>query len=100
MKKAPTYKRMQKRPEYKRRIPKVNWYNAARWNRLRKRQLQIEPLCRACKENGYIEAATTVDHIKSHKGCHILFFDPKNLQSLCMPCHNSKTAKEDGGFGR
>ena len=40
-----------------------------------------------------------VDHIIPHKGDEALFWDEDNLQSLCTPCHNQKTAREDGGFG-
>lgn len=29
-----------------------------------------------------------------------LFWDPSNWQPLCAGCHSTKTAKEDGGFGR
>ena len=100
MKKAPTHKKKIKRPEYPRRTPKVGWYNTARWQRLRKQQLNNEPLCYKCKEQGYITEATVVDHKKPHKGNKALFFDPDNLASMCAPCHNTKTAKEDGGFGK
>lgn len=27
-------------------------------------------------------------------------WDECNWQPLCKPCHDSKTAREDGGFGR
>jgi 5-methylcytosine-specific restriction protein A len=40
-----------------------------------------------------------VDHIVPHKGDMRLFWDPRNHQGLCERCHNSKTAREDGGFG-
>jgi 5-methylcytosine-specific restriction endonuclease McrA len=48
---------------------------------------------------GTIRAAKVVDHIKPHKGDHDLFWDEVNWQSLCEPCHNKKTAREDGAFG-
>ncbi len=99
MKKAPTHKGNIKRT-YPRQIPKVGWYSTSRWKRLRKLQLAKEPLCRLCKEQGYIVAATVVDHIEPHKGDYELFYDPDNLDSMCVTCHNRKTAKEDGGFGK
>lgn len=100
MKKAPTHRKKIAKPTYRRRIPKVGWYNTARWARLRKQQLRKDPLCYKCKEQGDITEATVVDHIKPHKGNKTLFFDSDNLASMCAPCHNTKTAKEDGGFGR
>ncbi len=45
-------------------------------------------------------AATVVDHIVPHKGDQQLFWDTRNWQSMSKPCHDKKTAKEDGGFGR
>lgn len=45
-------------------------------------------------------AATIVDHKVPHKGDKALFWDSTNWQSLCKPCHDRKTAREDGGFGR
>ena len=41
-----------------------------------------------------------VDHRIPHKGDRVLFYDADNLQALCKPLHDSKTAREDGGFGR
>ncbi len=101
MKKAPTHK-SNKRKDYARRKPKVGWYNTVRWKRLRKYQLIREPLCREClkQKPPIVMQAYVADHIKPHKGDYDLFYDIENLQSLCTPCHNSKTAKQDGGFGR
>src|SRR6476469_2019472 len=64
-------------------------YNTAKWQRLRRRQLLTSPLCVMCAEQGRIEVATVVDHIKEHKGETELFFNPENLQSLCEPHHNT-----------
>lgn len=47
-----------------------------------------------------ITAATVVDHKMPHKGNMALFWDHDNWQSLCKPCHDYKTATQDGGFGR
>lgn len=44
--------------------------------------------------------ATVVDHNIPHKGNKVLFWDVSNWQSLCKACHDAKTAREDGGFGR
>ena len=40
-----------------------------------------------------------VDHIEPHKRDQRLFWDTSNWQSMCKPCHDSKTATRDGGFG-
>jgi len=49
---------------------------------------------------GIFKAATLTDHIVPHKGDMKLFWDTDNHQSGCDDCHNVKTAREDGGFGR
>jgi 5-methylcytosine-specific restriction enzyme A len=66
----------------------------ARWRKLRDLVLHEEPICRVCKR----KASTDVDHIvpKSRGGTDAR----ANLQGLCKPCHSTKTAKEDGGWGR
>jgi 5-methylcytosine-specific restriction protein A len=50
-----------------------------------------------CKECGAM--AREVDHIQPHRNEEALFWDQTNWQPLCKPCHSSKTAREDGGFG-
>lgn len=40
------------------------------------------------------------DHIVPHKGHPALLYDILDLQLLCEEEHSSKTATEDGGFGR
>ena len=74
-------------------------YNTGVWRRMRARQLRDFPLCAECIRHGKVTAATEVDHITPHKGDAKLFFDKRNLQSLCKRCHSAKTAREDGGFG-
>ena len=98
-KKAPTHKGNQKRPPENRKN-RTGFYDTARWRRLRRWQLNKEPLCRICEEQSIIEEATVVDHIEPHKGDYEKFFNSDNLQSLCTSCHNTKTAKQDGGFGK
>ncbi len=78
-------------------------YKTARWGQLRAAQLALHPLCQceACGEGlRRTTAATVVDHIRPHRGDEALFFDPANLRSMAKPCHDRKTAREDGGFGR
>ena len=71
-----------------------------RWRVSRIVFLRKNPLCVTCLKDGRIEPATVVDHIEPHKGDMAVFWDWKNWQALCKPCHDRKTAKEDGGFGR
>src|SRR5262249_7323940 len=57
-------------------------------------------LCRLCKSNHKIVAATEIDHIVAVYGPddpH--FYEPTNHQPLCKSCHSRKTVVEDGGFG-
>jgi 5-methylcytosine-specific restriction endonuclease McrA len=50
-----------------------------------------------CKAQGRDEAAIHVDHIIPHRGNEKLLKDPNNLESLCTPHHNAKSAKEKHG---
>jgi 5-methylcytosine-specific restriction enzyme A len=73
--------------------------NTAEWKRLRELQLQTEPLCRRCLQRERRVQATIADHIRPHRGNPVLFFDPRNLQSLCKPCHDgSKQSEERRGY--
>lgn len=68
------------------------------WDKLRKRILADEPLCRACMEQGRVTAASHVDHItpKAQGGTDA----PANLQALCKQCHQDKTTRDSGGRAR
>lgn len=70
----------------------------SRWRKAREGFLAKHPLCIQHKENGVVEPATVVDHIKPHRGNRELFWDRENWQPLCKTCHDRKTATEDGGF--
>ena len=71
------------------------------WDRLRALILKRDGYrCLACQRAGRATAATHVDHIteRADGGSE----DPKNLQSLCPPCHAAKSAAERArrrGFG-
>jgi hypothetical protein len=63
------------------------------WRKLRAALLDQEPLCRSCIATGRVTAATEVDHIiPLHKGGQE--YQASNLQPLCKPCHELKTARE------
>lgn len=104
--KPPTYgaeKRKDQAKQYDRdraNAPGRAWYFQKRWSDLRLIQLRAKPCCEQCDREGRTTAATVVDHVRPHKGDEALFFDQENLQSLCKPCHDRKTATEDGGLGR
>ena len=70
------------------------------WQALRRSHLREEPHCRACAEAGKVRQAVIVDHIKPVATHPDLRLEPSNLQSLCIPCHNAKTNRGEGGFGR
>ena len=69
------------------------------WVKLRERILRRDDyLCQPCLAKGRPTQATEVDHItpKAKGGTD----DDGNLQSICNPCHVSKTAIENGGKPR
>ena len=68
------------------------WYKSRRWGHFRRQQLAEKPLCERCGE-----VANVADHRVPHKGDERLFFDPRNLTSLCKRCHDSWKAKKENG---
>ncbi len=55
-------------------------------------------LCVMCEADGRVKAASVVDHVVPHRGDLKLFWDRKNWQPLCKPCHDSrKQSIERGG---
>jgi 5-methylcytosine-specific restriction protein A len=67
-------------------------YNT-RWDKLRKRILARDMhLCQPCLDAGIATPAREVDHItpKANGGTD----DADNLQAICTPCHQDKTARE------
>lgn len=95
---APLYKSKPK--------PKTNWskWQAKKgsrhergygndWDKLRKVVLRRDKnLCQSCYKLGRLSEASAVDHIKPKaKGGTD---DLSNLQAICKPCHNRKTATD------
>lgn len=77
-------------------MPKL--YDKARWFKMAKYQLQIEPFCKMCADKGIETFASVVDHVERHSGDQMKFWFGK-LQSLCADCHNrSKQQIEVRGF--
>ena len=71
----------------------VGFYQSRQWRTVRAAYLREHPLCGACGAKGLLVAARVVDHVLPIKDGGARF-DTANLQSLCVPCHNSKTARE------
>lgn len=69
-----------------------------KWKAARLEFLRTHPLCVHCLAKGITTAATVVDHIQPHKGDLKRFWSRRNWQPLCKPCHDFKTATEDGGW--
>ncbi len=68
------------------------------WRQIRAARLRRHPLCVVCERQGRTVPATDVDHVVALRrgGTNAA----SNLQSLCHYHHASKTAREDGRFGR
>ena len=81
-----------------RRLPSSQRGYDARWRIVRDAQLFDFPLCALCRKKGRATSATCVDHLVPVLVNPDLIYDLDNLQSLCKPCHDRKTAREDGGF--
>ena len=72
-------------------------YKTKSWHVRRAWQLHREPYCCMCARQQRFTVATVADHIVPHRGNKGLFWDRKNLQSLCYVHHNNKTNEEQGG---
>ena len=75
-------------------------YKTSQWRTLRQIQLSKEPICAACKSEGIIKSAEHVDHIFPWRQIGEQAFTLNIYQSLCLPCHTSKTYLEQQGIYR
>jgi 5-methylcytosine-specific restriction protein A len=71
------------------------FYQSSRWRATRASFLRENQLCVKCLEHGVLQPAKVVDHIVPIKRGGDRF-GRSNLQALCVPCHNAKTASETG----
>jgi 5-methylcytosine-specific restriction enzyme A len=87
-----------------------------RWQKARETYLSSHPLCECddCKAQGLVIPSIIVDHKIPHRlkealdsgdaaaiaRAQDLFWDRDNWQAMSKRCHDRKTAREDGGFGR
>lgn len=71
----------------------IQLIHANKWVRLRKEILTAHPLCQQCQQEGRIEAATEVHHVRpveeaiTYTDKRQRMYDPHNLQALCYDCH-------------
>ena len=65
------------------------------WQKIRKAQLQEEPLGRFCKEQGVSKLAEHVGHINGNSRDNRV----ENLRPFCAKYHNARTER-DQAFGR
>ncbi len=66
--------------------PKI--YHTKRWQNLRKKKLNNNPICEMCEKNNRITMAVMVHHKTPVKENGDLAMDYDNLMSLCRQCHN------------
>lgn len=71
----------------------VGFYQSTRWRAVRAAYLRAHPTCRACAHEERWVPSVVVDHIQPIKenGAR---YDARNLQALCVSCHNRKSARE------
>ena len=77
----------------------LGFYQSPRWRNTRAAVLRDSPLCCRCNAKGVLRLAKVVDHIVPIKQGGERF-ERSNLQSLCVPCHNAKTASESASSRR
>lgn len=64
------------------------------WQKLRRQVVQRDSgLCQQCMRENRVRSGRHVDHVtpKAKGGSD----EMGNLELLCVPCHNAKTARED-----
>lgn len=73
------------------------------WDKIRKLVIARDKgLCQPCLRAGRVTASRAVDHITPKAQAEKLRWTqaktdhPDNLQCICQPCHDAKTAKENG----
>ena len=73
------------------------------WTKVREVVIKRDQgLCQPCMEQGRVTAFRAVDHKVSKAKAERMGWtqeqidDPKNLQCICNPCHDEKSARETG----
>src|ERR1700684_4342834 len=75
-------------------------YKSARWAKLRRMKIQANPCCEledvCVRKHGHAMPSTVVDHIEGTKERPDLAYTWENLRAACKPCHDARTAREQG----
>jgi 5-methylcytosine-specific restriction protein A len=75
-------------------------YGTARWAKLRTMKLRANPFCEledlCVKRKGRAAPSTVVDHIEGTAERPDLAYTWENLRSACKPCHDARTARDQG----
>lgn len=66
-----------------------------KWDRERKGFLVAHPWCGRCAAVGRKTASAVVNHVIPHKMDLRLFWNRRNWEALCGPCHNGATQSEE-----
>jgi HNH endonuclease len=75
-------------------------HHTARWRKIARHQLEIEPLCRMCAAEGKVTPARIADHVEPHHDDPLKFWRGA-IQSVCPNCHESrKKFQENRGYDR
>lgn len=75
-------------------------YKTYKWQQIRRRQLDKEPLCWRCKEKGFITEATVCNHTRGHpKGETERMFWEGPFDSQCAECHSGDQQRQELGSG-
>jgi 5-methylcytosine-specific restriction enzyme A len=70
--------------------PLRQMYKTAAWRFTRQRVLARDPICKMCER----ALSTVVHHVVDASRYIGSFFDESNLQGLCKPCHDRRTAED------
>ena len=66
-----------------------------RYQKFRDRFMRRNPLCAECARQGLVTVSEEMDHIVPVVEAPDRIWDKTNLQALCRPCHEEKTAREN-----
>lgn len=72
------------------------WYSTARWKKLRWSVLLRDAF--TCQRCGRLEGDTSqlvANHKRPHRGNETLFWDDRNLETACKPCHDGAIQSEE-----
>jgi 5-methylcytosine-specific restriction enzyme A len=83
------------------RQPWRRWYKTARWQALRWAVLVRDGFtCQMCGRVEPDSSRLVADHRQPHRGDEALFWDARNLWTLCKsPCHDSVKQREERASG-